>query len=359
MPDEKMQKKYSRECFFLQNIPDLMAVSLSIIIVNYKTAPLLVDCLQSLYSQGSSLEMEVIVVDNASGDDSFQVITSRFPSVKWVQMSYNSGFARANNEGIRLSQGNVVLLLNSDTIVEGNAIEKCYRAFLQDEYVACGLQLMNADRSPQISGNYAMKGGLNYVLPLPYLGNAFRWLGQLARIKKPHVPDTKQVVEVDWINGAFLMVKKTAIEKAGMLDEDFFLYAEEAEWCGRLKKTGKLCIYGQFSIVHLQGETANETFGSSGKGYYNLYDRKGLQIILSNFVRIRKQFGIGWFLFMLGMYTLAIPVFFIGSFIEGLLRLHNPFSAFPRAGRLASNVGKLWKFSPTIIGNKPHFYKVL
>jgi len=331
---------------------------LSIIIVNYKTPQLLANCLQTIYDN-THIDFEVIVVDNASGDNSRALITAGFPQVRWIQLSYNAGFARANNEGIRQANGQAVLLLNSDTLVEDQAIEKCYQLFMVSEYVACGVQLLNADRTPQISGNYFMKGGLNYLLPLPYVGSLVKWMGNLVKVKKPHIPEATGVAEVDWINGAYLMVKMAAIEKAGLMDEDFFLYSEEAEWCSRLKKTGRLCIYGQLHVVHLQGETANETFGSSGKGYVNLYDRKGLQIMLSNFVRIRKQFGVGWFLFQLVCYTLTVPVFFIAGFFGHLFRLHNPFQDFPRAVRFARNVGELWRYLRIIISNKPYFYKVL
>jgi hypothetical protein len=334
-------------------------MAISIIIVNYKTPALLVDCLRTVLTGRETIATEVIVVDNASGDNSRAIISTAFPQVKWIQLPYNAGFARANNEGIRQSTGEVVLLLNSDTLNEDNAIENCYRQFIASDYIACGVQLLNADRTPQISGNFFMKGGLNYLLPLPYLGAFIKWLGNLVKVEKPNVPDSDALVEVDWINGAFLMVKKTAIARAGLLDEDFFLYAEEAEWCSRLHKTGKLCIYGQYKVIHLQGESANEAFGSSGKGYYNLYDRKGLQIMLSNFVRIRKQFGAGWFLLQLAAYTFAVPLFFIASFIENAIRLRNPFGDFTMAGRFAANVARIWKFMPTILSNKPYFYKVL
>jgi GT2 family glycosyltransferase len=332
---------------------------LSVIIVNYKTPQLTTDCLATFFTGATRVPLEVIVVDNASGDNSQEIITRAFPRVKWIQMTYNAGFARANNEGIRQATGEVILLLNSDTLIEDNAIEHCYQQFITSEYVACGVQLLNTDRSPQISGNFFMKGGLNYLLPLPYLGHFIKWLGNVVKVEKPNVPDSSALVEVDWINGAFLMVKKTAIATAGLLDEDFFLYAEEAEWCSRLRKTGKLCIYGQYKVIHLQGESANEAFGSSGKGYYNLYDRKGFQIMLSNFLRIRKQFGVGWFLVQLAFYLFAIPVFFITGFIENLLRLHNPFAGFGMAARFAGNVGRLLGFVPKILSNKPYFYKVL
>lgn len=332
---------------------------LSIIIVNYKTPQLLFDCLTTIFNTTQHTSYEIIIADNSSGDNSEAIILSKFPSVKWIQLSYNAGFARANNEAIRQSNGDVILLLNSDTLNINNAIENCYIKFSKSEYVACGVQLLNKDGSPQISGNYVMTGGLNYLLPLPYIGNFVKWMGNTFQVKKPNLPDAKEEVEVDWINGAFLMVKKQAIEKAGLMDEDFFLYAEEAEWCSRLKKFGKLCIYGQFNVIHLQGETANQTFGSSGKGYYNLYDRKGLQIMLSNFVRIRKQFGIFWFLIQLLIYSVSVPVFFILSFFDHLFHLRNPFTDYSRALSLLKNISMLWTFTPRIIANKPYFYKVL
>lgn len=334
-------------------------MSISIVIVNYKTPGLLVDCLGTIFTGSETIPTEVIVVDNDSGDNSREIVTTAFPQVKWIQMTYNAGFARGNNAGIRQATGEVVLLLNSDTLNTDNAIEDCYRAFMASDYVACGVQLLYGDRSPQISGNYFMIGGINYLLLLPYLGSFIKWLGELVKVQKPNLPDSDAPVEVDWINGAFLMVKRTTIEKAGLLDEDFFLYAEEAEWCSRLRKVGKLCIFGQYKLIHLLGETANEIFGSSGKSYNNMYDRKGLQIMLSNMVRIRKQFGAGWYLFQMLGYTFNIPLFFICSFFGNLFHARNPFRDFTWAAKFTRNVFRLWRYLPKVLSNKPYFYKVL
>jgi len=333
--------------------------ALSIIIVNYKTPGLVIDCLRTVYEQGGGLDFEVIVIDNASGDDSRERILRAFPDVRWSDMGYNAGFARANNAGIRMSQGDTVLLLNSDTLVEGGAITRCYELFAASSYVACGVQLLNADRTPQISGNFFMKGGLNYLLPLPYLGAVIKRAGELFKVDKPNVPEADALVQVDWINGAFLMVKKVAIEKAGLMDEDFFLYAEEAEWCGRLRKLGKLCIYGQLHVIHLQGASANETFGSEGKGYYNLYDRKGLQIMLSTFVRIRKQFGSGWFLVLLAFYLLEVPVFLAGVLLSRLFRGRRSRYTFNQFRQYCKNFMTVMGKTIIILRNKPYFYKVL
>ena len=336
-----------------------MAPALSIIIVNYKTAQLTVDCLHSVYSQTRNISFETIVIDNDSADNSHEIICNAHPQVKWLQMGYNAGFARANNEGIRQSTGVAVLLLNSDTLIQNNAIEKCFALFQSSTYIACGVQLLNADGSPQISGNYFMRGALNNLLPLPYVGNFIKLLGSISGVKKPNIPSADALVEVDWINGAFLMVKKAATNKAGLMNEDFFMYAEEAEWCSRLKTVGKLCIYGQFKVIHLQGASANKAFASSGQGYYNLYDRKGLQIMLSNFVRIRKQLGVAWYFFHLMVFSATVPVFFVLGIFENLFRLRNPFRHFSMAAGFAANVGRLWVYTPTIISNKPHFYKVI
>ncbi|MBZ5856365.1 glycosyltransferase family 2 protein [Flavihumibacter profundi] len=331
-------------------------MTLSIIIVNYKSEQLIFDALSS-FLPGTTIDAEIIIVDNASGENRLQGILKAFPGVKVVQMGYNAGFARANNEGIKQSSSEIVLLLNPDTLAPNHAIEQCYQKFRDSQYVACGVQLLNADGSPQISGNYFMKGGLNNLLPLPIIGELLRWLGEKLKVKKPNVPDSNTLVEVDWINGAFLMVKKKAIQDAGLLDEDFFLYAEEIEWCARLRKAGKLCIYGDLKVTHLQGETANQSFASSGKGYYNLYDRKGLQILVSNFLRIRKQFGTGWFLLHLLVYLVEVPVLFLG-FLIGQLTTKKTYP-FSMLKGYVINMIRLLGLTPRLLLNRPYFYKLL
>jgi glycosyltransferase involved in cell wall biosynthesis len=314
-------------------------MSLSIIIVNYKSTRLVLDCLAMIDQDPSAPDFEIIVVDNASGGDPRTPILTAFPRVTWIQMEYNSGFARANNEGIRRSTGETVLLLNSDTLPAAGMIAACYQGLLQSEYVAAGVQLSNSDGTPQISGNYFMKGGLNYLLPLPYMGKAIKWMGERMKVKKPHVPD-----------GAVVTIHGAAAASSGSGTSS--VAAEtgpviEVDWIGAL------------TVVHLQGETANQEFGSAGKGYYNLYDRKGLQIMLSNFVRIRKQFGTGWFLVQLFFYLLEIPVFFIGVLLSALFTRKQDRYSFTQFINYCKNIGALLGKSALIIRNKPYFYKVL
>ena len=332
---------------------------LSIILVSYKTRAFLFDCLKGVYGYTGNINFEVIVVDNFSGDDIEVLLADHFPKVKFIQMGYNAGFARANNAGIKIAQGDCVLLLNPDTLIEDNAIQKCYELFSTSDYVGCGVQLLNADGTPQISGNYFITGGLNHLMALPYVGSCIRWLGYMLKVKKTNVPEAKGTTEVDWVNGAYLMVKKSAIEKAGLLDEDFFLYSEEIEWCSRLRKAGQLCIYGNLHVTHLEGMSANNTFGSTGKGYYNLYDRKGLQIMLSGFVRIRKQFGVGWFLFHFLAYLFTIPVYFVVTFLRSIFFVASMKKEWKTFWGFTTNVIKIIPFCFSIITNQPRFYKVL
>ena len=153
-------------------------MDLSIILVNYKSTSLVLDCLESIYQQTNQYHFEVILVDNDSKDDCKEIVLKSYPSVIFLPMDYNAGFARANNAGIKIAKGEFILLLNTDTIILDGAIDKSI-AMLKNypEAVGCGVQLLNTDGSPQISGAHFIKGGLNTLLPLPYLGKLIRWLG--------------------------------------------------------------------------------------------------------------------------------------------------------------------------------------
>lgn len=334
-------------------------VNLSIIIINYKSLDLIRDCLRSINTAKPAISYEIIIVNNDNLKDTDIHLLSEFSDIRWIDMHYNAGFARANNAGIRQARADVILILNPDTIIPTNALDDSYRQFITSDYVACGVQLLNEDSSPQISGNYFVPGGLNYLLPLPFTGKFMKALGNLFSVKAPHVADSDSLTEVDWINGAFLMVKRSAIIKAGLMDEDFFLYAEEAEWCARLKKVGNLCIFGNVKVFHLQGISSNEAFSSAGKGYYNLFDKKGKQIILSNLVRIRKQYGPFWFLFDLFIYSLTIPVFLIGILISFFVPKSARTYRFGDWSGFSRNMVYVWSKTPRILLARPYFYKAL
>jgi GT2 family glycosyltransferase len=334
-------------------------LQLSIIIINYNSKHYIEDCINSACAFKSYKNFEWIIVDNKSSDDSKNFLLNKFPFIKWIDMNYNAGFARANNAGIKQALGEIILLLNPDTIIIDDCIDKCLSRFIKDNAISCSVQLINKDGSPQITGSYFMKGGLNHLLPLPYLGKLLRQIAFSFKTKKTNVQQAGTREKVDWINGAFLMVKKQAIEKAGLLDEDFFLYAEEAEWCSRLKKLGELVVYGDLKIIHLQGEIINAETNSAGKGYFDLYSKKGLQLIVSNNLRIRKQYGAGWFIFNLVVYIFEIPIFFICHPLDNLIHLRNPFKNWNHFLKYSRNVFILISLSPVIISSRNFFYKMI
>ena len=332
-------------------------ISLSIIIVNYRSAQLIVDCLRSVY-RFNQLPMEIIVVDNDPAGKGQDLVKKEFPEVSWIEMGYNAGFARANNKGMKAAQGDCFLLLNPDTLATDDSITRCYQQLRASGFLAAGVQQMNADGSFQISGNFFVKGGLNHLLPLPYWGGFIRWLGYRTQSRVPNVKEASAVEKVDWISGAFLMVKKEAVQQAGFMDEDFFLYAEEVEWCSRLRKLGELCIFGDLRIIHLEGATINREQKSEQKGYYNLFDKKGLQLMVSNHLRVRKQYGVFWFLFLLLNYTWGVVFFWVAGTVHRLFTLRNPFSHWGDVIAFGDNVTILWGLAFRIIRNRPHFYKM-
>jgi hypothetical protein len=124
------------------------------------------------------------------------------------------------------------------------------------------------------------------------------------------------------------------------------------------QEAGKLCIYGDLNVIHLQGEAANEAFDSEGKGYYNLFDRKGRQIMLSNFVRIRKQFGRGWFLIHLFFYTIEVPFFFLQILLQSISGARTKYN-FSHFRGYCKNLFYLLGKSIRIFRNQPYFYKSL
>jgi len=341
-------------------ISNVNNIDLSIILVNYRTKALLIDCLHSIYRETSTLKFEIIVVDNASGDDSKQTILDEFPRVIWIQMDNNSGFSRANNEGIRKSSGKKILLLNTDTIIKDRAIEKVVSLFENDkEYQACGVQLLNEDGSHQISGAQVMIGGLNTLLALPYLGRIIRFLGYRAKVKKPSIENVPVKLDVDWIIGAFLMVRSEVLNKSGLLDEDFFMYSEEMEWCARIKKNGKLCLYGEPKIIHFGGGSSKSYFKSDiWNNESNLCTKRGKQLIVSSALRIRKEFGIFWLIIIELFYLLNIPIFLIFYILDAISHFGKTRFKFSHFKGYVKNIFSLQLYIPRMIISKPYFYKV-
>ncbi|HBW86740.1 MAG TPA: hypothetical protein DEF82_08395 [Crocinitomicaceae bacterium] len=218
-------------------------VELSIILVNFNTAAHTINCIDSIIKQTHQINYEIIVVDNASSDNSFDLITTKFQQVVWIQNKTNEGFGRANNVGIQKSRGRYILLLNSDTLIIDQAIEKALEKYKHEKnnvgLVTC--HLVNLDGSSQNSiffYNASFREILNNNLLFDFFTR---------KIKSTRIKTIKA------LHGAFLLFKRSRLESVGYFDPDFFLYAEEFEWCFRVRKSGlALKYYDDIKVIHLE-----------------------------------------------------------------------------------------------------------
>jgi len=209
---------------------------ISFIIINWNTRQMLLDCIASIEQHAAKLSFEIIVVDNASTDGSVESVRHSYPRVELIQNSSNLGFAKANNLGIKRMKGKYAVLLNSDTLVLAGALETM-TAFMNASPRAgiCGPQLLNADgsfqksfdRFPTLISEFTSKSFLRFFFPRLYR----------KQFLAGEVPSAGPSA-VDFIIGACMVVRKEAIEKAGMLDEDYFFFYEEIDWCHRMKQRG-------------------------------------------------------------------------------------------------------------------------
>jgi len=211
-------------------------MDLSFIIINWNTRQLLLDCIDSVYRTVLKAKFQILVVDNGSSDGSVEAVRSAFPLVTVIANKKNEGFAKANNMALRQMQGRYAVLLNSDTVLKESAVETML-AFMDSNPGAgmCGPQLLNRDGSKQTStGSFPTL--VNEFVSKAIVRLLPKGRSQKVRNTLPEGPvDPRQV---DFIIGACMMVRNVALDAAGLLDEDFFFFYEEIEWCLRMHKAG-------------------------------------------------------------------------------------------------------------------------
>jgi len=241
-------------------------MDISIIIVNWNTKKLLLDCLASIFSTIKGVSYEVILVDNASSDGSVEAVQEAYPQVEIIQNEENLGFAAANNKGFHKMLGRYALLLNTDTVLTEDAIEKLfyYMENNPEAGMACG-QLLNRDGTKQ-----------NSIANFPSLiGLVFN--ETLLRIFLPKKYPSKRVeyfnpIEVESCIGACLMVRKQAMDDVGLLDERYFFFLEETDWALRMERAGwKSCFIPNARIYHLQGQSVGHNVKSRVMFYRSRY----------------------------------------------------------------------------------------
>ncbi|HUS51885.1 MAG TPA: glycosyltransferase family 2 protein [Candidatus Bathyarchaeia archaeon] len=270
-------------------------MDLSIIVVSFNTKDLLNNCLKSIFNQTKGIDFEVIVVDNGSTDSSPETVKSLINQKKplsLIENKKNFGFAKANNQAIKKARGKYFFLLNSDTILKDSPFSELISfAKKHPQAGVIAPKLLNKDGSKQLSA------ASFFTLPKVLL-----WLSTGDRFL---FSSPGKACQADWVMGAAMLVRREAIEKAGLMDEDFFMYMEEVEWCFRIKKSGwQIWFNPEAEIYHL-------VRGSSSLG-----KEKAVLGIYQGLIYFYQKHFAPW---QLGMLKFLLQTKAIGAWLIGAL----------------------------------------
>lgn len=230
-------------------------ITLSIVIVNYNVCGFLEQCLLSLADAVKEIPHEIFVVDNASTDGSDTYIPRRFPQVKYIYNTENVGFARANNQAMALSSGRYVLLLNPDTVVGESVLSEACR-FLDDhpDAGALGVKMLDGD------GRFLPESKRGFPSPWVSFCKIFglaKIFPRSPRFGRYHLRylDENEINRVDVLSGAFMLLRRSTLDRCGLLDEQFFMYGEDIDLSYRMTLTGRHNYYLPLRIIHYKGES--------------------------------------------------------------------------------------------------------
>jgi N-acetylglucosaminyl-diphospho-decaprenol L-rhamnosyltransferase len=266
----------------LPDQPD--APDLTVVVVNYNTGHLFARLFSTLTAAQGRLRVQIIVIDNASRDNSIEILRSQYPTVELVTNTTNLGFGRANNRAVERAHGPYVLLLNTDAFVSEDTLLKTLN--FMESNPQCGIlgvKLVGEDGTLQPSCRFfptpwnvfLANTGLNRIFPHTRLVDDMTW-------------DHSRTRECDWVPGCFYLTRKKLIDQVGLFDPRFFLYYEEVDHCHRARQAGwKVYFYANTSVVHVGGESAKTDAPISGAGR----QVERLQIE-SELLYFRKHFGL-------------------------------------------------------------------
>ena len=320
-------------------------MNVSIIIINYKSAQLTVDCIASIKKFTKGVSFEVIVVDNDSQDDSEEIIKNIHSDIVWVQTGYNAGFSRGNNAGFKVAKGEYILLLNADTLLFEDTISLTVKRLEENQDIAviAGLQV-----NPDISPMYYYRNRNDFRKFMYVVPN--RLNGILDKIfPEPNFSDPNQA---ELPCGAFMMLRRETLEKAGIMDEDFFMYAEDFEWASRLRKVGKLCYFEDIRFIHLEKPSPFRRTNISP------INRFGTQMQVSNLLWIRKEYGVGAYLALIFHYVTLAIFFYVWKIAVNISKLRNPFTELKSQKILALKTLVYLKFFWKTLFKRKGFYKI-
>ncbi len=315
---------------------------LSIVIVNYNVKYFLEECLNSVRRAIKNMDAEIFVVDNNSVDGSVEWIQQRFHEVKLIANAENVGFSKANNQAIRLAKGEYILLLNPDTVVQEDTFEKClYFMQAHENAGALGVKMVDGKGKylpeskrgfPNARTAFFKMFGLSALFPTSKFFNQY-YVGHLKNSETNEVPI---------LAGAFMFMRKSALDKAGMLDEDFFMYGEDIDLSWRIIKAGyKNYYFPETQIIHYKGESTKKATFNYVKHFYNamiIFAKKHFAkkaaawiflmqfaIYVKGFFTYIKNIASNFLLPMLDAATIYGGLYFIKSFWETNIKTADNF----------------------------------
>ena len=244
-------------------------MKLSVIIVSYKVKFYLEQCLLAVKKATAGIESEIYVVDNHSNDGSVEFIAERFPDINLISSNHNNGFSHANNIAIRQCSGEYVLLLNPDTIVGERSIKEVLK-FMDAHPKAggVGVKMLNADGSCAKESRRGVPTVATSFYKMTGLCACYPHSQRFAHYYMGHLPWDKSA-QIEIISGAFCMLRHSALDKIGLLDEDFFMYGEDVDLSYRLLKGGYENWYVPVEILHYKGESAHKSSFRYVHVFYN------------------------------------------------------------------------------------------
>jgi len=270
---------------------------LTVIIVNYNTAHLLPRLFETLKAGQGTLDLQIIVIDNASRDNSVEVLRRDFPNIELIENPVNVGFGRANNQALPFVRGKYVLLLNTDAFVAENAIPETMNFMERHlQYGVLGVKLVGRDGTLQPSCRYfptpwnvfLFSTGLDRLFPKTRLIDDMTW-------------DHSSPRECDWVPGCYYLIRRDVIDQVRLFDPRYFLYYEEVDHCRAVRQAGWKVIYYPFTeVIHLGGESA----GSDAKLTQQGQQISALQIE-SELLYFRKHYGLFGMLCTIGLTALS------------------------------------------------------
>ncbi len=269
------------------------APRLTIVIVSYNTQADLARCLESLRDTPPAVPLQIVVVDNASRDGSAAYVRAHHPEVRLIDSGDNLGFAKANNLGIRATESELLLLLNSDTIVPPNALDRLVATL--DRFpavVAVGPRLTDGAGNPELSWGQMISPRAEWRQRALMRGLAADDAPTRALVER--LSHEERVV--DWVSGACLLVRRAAACEAGLLDEQFFMYTEDVDFCAALRARGGQILFTPASeVIHLRGRSAatapsatNRRYRDSHLAFYRKHHPRWVPI-LRLYLALRRQ----------------------------------------------------------------------